>query len=160
MSLETEVAGLTSATTSLLSAVNVSKATLDSKVASAQAVLTDPTFVKVSQGVITPRVVTIADATSITLNAETTDIGLQLNTQSTGTLTINAPSGTPINGQKIILRVASTNIQTLVWNSVFKGSDDLPLPTATSGSGKYDYYGLLYSAAASSWMLIAKIGGF
>jgi hypothetical protein len=160
MTIESAVTDLTTQTTALLTAVNVAKATLDASVAAAQAVLTNTVFVKVSNGVITPRIVTLVDSLSITLNADTTDIGIQSNTQATGVLTVNAPTGTLVSGQKIILRVASTNIQTFSWNAIFMGSDDLPLPTATSGSGKYDYYGFLYSATASRWMLIAKIGGF
>lgn len=160
MTIESAVTDLTTATTSLLSAVNTSKATLDASVASAQAVLTNATFVKVSQGIITSREVDIANGTSITLNADTTDLGKQINSQVAGTLTINAPTGTPVGGQKIILRIQSMNIQTLVWNSIFMFSDDLPAPSATSGSSKYDKYGFMYSTAATRWLLVAKIGGF
>ena len=126
----------------------------------AQAVLTNPDFIRVAAGVFPPRVVDIADGTSITMNAATTDIARQDNTQSAGILTINAPTGTPYVGQKLVLRIKSTNIQTLSWNSVFAGSDDLPLPVATSGSGKMDYYGFLYSTTSSKWQLLGKIGGF
>lgn len=128
--------------------------------AAAEAVLTNPDFVRVAAGVFPPRVATIADGTSITINADTTDIARQTNTQSAGILTVNAPTGTPYVGQKLILRISSTNIQTLSWNAVFAGSDDLPLPVATSGSGKMDYYGFLYSTTSSKWQLLGKIGGF
>lgn len=128
--------------------------------AAAEAVLTNPDFVRVAAGVFPPRVVDIADGTSITMNAATTDIARQDNTQSAGILTINAPTGTPYVGQKLVLRIKSTNIQTLSWNAVFAGSDDLPLPVATSGSSKMDYYGFLYSTTTSKWQLLGKIGGF
>ena len=109
---------------------------------------------------IVERVVSIADGTSITINADTTDIATQANTQTAGTLTINAPTGTPVNGQKIVLRLQSTNVQTFSWNAIFAGSTDLALPTASSGSSKYDYVGFIYNSTASKWQLLAKVFGF
>ena len=109
---------------------------------------------------IQARVVVIADATSITINADTTDIATQANTQSAGTLTVNAPTGTPFNGQKLILRLLSSNVQTFSWNSAFQGSTDVTLPTASSGSSKYDYMGFIYNSTATKWQLVAKNFGF
>lgn len=108
----------------------------------------------------TVRTVVITDGTSITLNCDTTDIATQANTQATGTLTINAPTGTPINGQKIMLRLTSNNAQTFSWNAAFVGSTDLPLPTVSSGAGKEDYLGFIYDNTAIKWHLIAKNFGF
>jgi hypothetical protein len=109
---------------------------------------------------LNPRVVTIADGTSITMDADTTDLATQTNTQVAGTLTLNAPTGTPVNGQKLILRVQCTNVQTLSYNAIFAGSTDIPLPTATSGSSRYDYLGFMYNTAAVKWQLIARAFGF
>lgn len=106
------------------------------------------------------RVVAISDGTSITINADTTDIATQANTQSVGTLTINAPTGTPVNGQKLILRLKSTNVQTFSWNNAFGGSSDLALPTSSSGAGLYDYMGFMYNSTASKWQILAKNFGF
>ena len=109
---------------------------------------------------ITSRVVVSADATSITINADTTDIATQANTQAASTLTINAPTGTPVNGQKLMLRLRSTNVQTFSWNAVFAGSTDLALPVASSGSSKYDYMGFIYNSTSLTWQIIAKNFGF
>ena len=109
---------------------------------------------------IEERVVAASDATSITINADTTDLATQANTQAAGTLTINAPTGTPVNGQKLMLRLQSTNVQTFSWNAIFAGSTDLVLPTASSGSSKYDYVGFIYNSTASKWQIIAKNFGF
>ena len=106
------------------------------------------------------RVIAIPNGTSITLNADTTDLAVQTNTQSAGTLTINAPVGTPIDGQQIMLHISSTSVQTFAWNPIFKGSTDAPLPVSSSGAGKHDYMGFTYSNAASKWQLIAKNFGF
>lgn len=106
-----------------------------------------------------PRVVVIADGTSITMNADTTDMATQANTQTAGTLTINAPSGTPTNGQKLMLRLRSTNVQTFSWNAIFQGGLS-PLPTASSGSSKYDYYGFIYNGTATKWQIVGQATGF
>ena len=111
-------------------------------------------------GAVLSRVVVIADATSITVNADTTDIATQANTQAVGTLTINAPTGTPINGQKFIVRLTSTNIQTFSFNAIFVGSVDLTLPTVSSGGGLTDYLGWIYNSTTSKWHMIAKVFGF
>lgn len=106
------------------------------------------------------RVVVIADATSITVNADTTDMATQANTQAVGTLTVNAPTGTIVNGQKFILRLRSTNVQTFAWNAVFQGSTDIALPTASSGGTLYDYVGFIYNGTSAKWQMIAKVFGF
>jgi hypothetical protein len=102
----------------------------------------------------------LADGYTVSVNVDTTDLAVQTNTQATGTLTVSAPSGTPINGQKFILRLQCTNPQTFAWNSVFAGSTDLILPTATTGSSKYDYVGFIYNSTATKWQLLAKVFGF
>ena len=114
----------------------------------------------ITGGGVVSRVVSIADATSVTINADTTDLATQTNTQATGTLTINAPTGTLANGQKFTFRLQSSNVQTFSWNVVFSGSTDLSLPTTSSGSSKYDYMGFIYNSTAIKWQLLAKNFGF
>jgi len=105
------------------------------------------------------RVTTVSSASSVTMNADTSDMVTQNNTGS-GTLTINAPTGTPSDGQKIMFRLKSTNVLTFSFNAIFQGSTDLPLPTSSSGSNKYDYLGFIYNSDATKWQYIAKIFGF
>lgn len=109
---------------------------------------------------IQSRVVVLSDATSVTFNADTTDLASQTNTQIAGTLTINAPTGTPVNGQKIVFRLQSTNVQTFAWNAAFAGSTDLTLPTVSSGATKFDYMGFIYNSTAAKWQILAKNFGF
>jgi len=104
----------------------------------------------------TARVVALANAATITFNADTTDIATQANTQAAGTLTINAPTGTPTNGQKLIFRIQSTNEQIFSWNAVFTGSTDLAIPGFSTGASKYDYVGFIYNSTAAKWQLLAK----
>lgn len=106
-----------------------------------------------------PRVVVITNATSITIDADTTDMATQANTQTAGTLTVNAPTGTPSNGQKLMLRLRSTNVQTFSWNAIFQGGTT-PLPTTSSGSSQYDYYGFIYNSTATKWQVVGSATGF
>jgi hypothetical protein len=116
-------------------------------------------FTKANTG-STPRVIVISDGTSVTMNGDTTDIATQTNTQVAGTLTINTITGTPYSGQKIIFRLQSANTQTFSWDTSFAGSTDLPLPTTSTGSNKYDYVGFIYNSTATKWQLLAKNFGF
>jgi hypothetical protein len=104
--------------------------------------------------------VVITDGTTVTIDADSTDIATQANTQAVGTLTIAAPTGTPASGQKLIFRLLSTNIQTFSWNAAFQGSIDLPLPSASTGAGDYDYFGFIWNSTASKWQLLAKNMGY
>jgi hypothetical protein len=109
---------------------------------------------------IQARVVALADTTFITINADITDIATQANTSSVFTLTINAPTGTPFNGQKLMLRLRTTNVQTFAWNAIFEGSVDSALPASSTGATKYDYLGFIYNSTAAKWQMVAKNFGF
>ena len=111
-------------------------------------------------GYLAPRVVTVASATSITPNANTSDQVYQPNTTSAGTLTINAPTGTPVDGQKLILRINCTNAQVLSFNSIYSASSSLGFPPSTSGASKTDYLGFIYNSATTKWNFVAQVLGF
>jgi len=117
-----------------------------------------------TQNGISVRVVDYASGTTLTMNCDSTDLANSYNTQAAGTLTINPVTGTARDGQKLMLRLRSSNVQTFAWNTsvsgAFAGSTDLSLPTASSGSSKYDYMGFIYSTATSRWHLLAKNFGF
>ena len=103
-------------------------------------------------------VVALTDAATVTPNSATTDIGL-LTTLSQNT-TIANPTGTPVHGQRLTIRVKSTTSRTLTFGSQYRGSTDTPLPTATSGGGLTDYIGFMWNATDSKWDYIAKNFGF
>jgi hypothetical protein len=121
---------------------------------------TKDVFVTFPASRLQPRVVAVADATSITPNINTSDIVSQTNTQAAGTLTINAPTGSLNNGQKFIIRLQATSAQTFSWNAIYGGSTDLPLPTTSSSGSKYDYLGFVYNTTANKWQILAKNFGF
>lgn len=106
------------------------------------------------------RTTTIADGTTIAINCDTTDLAIQTNTGVAGTLTISAPTGNPVDGQRLIIRITSTNVQTFSWNAIFLGTVDLTLPTTTSGGSKEDYIGFIYDSVNVKWHLVAKSFGY
>lgn len=125
----------------------------------------DSSAVDISGGLIygtriSQRVVVIPDSTIININADITDMATQANTQGAGTLTIGNPTGTIGNGQKLLLRLRSSNVQTFSWGASFAGSSDLPLPSASSGSNKFDYMGFIWNSTVSQWQLAGKVFGF
>lgn len=79
---------------------------------------------------VTPRVQTAADATSITPTGDVADGVVQTNTGGAGTLTFDAPTGTPTALQELTIEVSLTAIQTPAFNAAYLGSLDTPLPTS------------------------------
>lgn len=110
---------------------------------------------------ITPRQVSAtANLTAITPTSDTSDIYTEATNVVAGTFTINNPTGTPTAGQPLVIRVKSTNSQTLAWDTQYRGSSENPLPTVTTGSSLTDYYGLRWNSADSKWDLLSVNRGF
>ena len=103
---------------------------------------------------VTPRQIVMADATSVTPTSDTADINTFVSTQVGGTLTVNAPSGTPTDGQKLVLRLKSTNAQTYSFNATYAFSTTVTAPT-TLAAGKTDYIGLMWNATNTKWDVVA-----
>lgn len=103
---------------------------------------------------VTPRQVSMADATSVTPTSDTADINTFTSTQGAGTLTVGAPSGTPTDGQKLVLRLKSTNAQTYSFNGTYAFSTTVTAPT-TLAAGKTDYLGLMWNATNTKWDVVA-----
>ena len=114
---------------------------------------------RLSAGTV-PNVASVADGTSFTPNSDSTDLLTHINTQAIGTLTINAPTGSPASGQSLTIRIKSTNVQTYAWNAIYRGSTDLALAVASTGAAKTDYLKFVWNAADSKWDFLAIVGGF
>lgn len=71
-----------------------------------------------------------------------------------GAAEFQAPSGTPANGNTLIIRVKDDGTaRALTWNAIYDGfADDLP---ATTTLGKTLYLAFLYNSASSKWDLMA-----
>lgn len=101
-----------------------------------------------------------ADTSPITPTASM-DIGSLVAT-SINALTVNAPTGSPTDGQSLLLRIKSTNALTYTWTTTsggFRGSTSLALPTAST-AGKTDYLGFTYNAIDSFWDYTGTLSGF
>ncbi len=105
----------------------------------------------------TPRIGSVASAATITPTADTAD---QYNVTALATnATIAAPSGTPTDGQKLILRILDNGTsRTLTWTTSSGGYRGVAgtLPPSTS-PGRVLYIGCIYNAAAVFWDVIAII---
>lgn len=104
--------------------------------------------------------VTVADATTITCNWDTMGTCDQVNTQATGTLTIAAIGGACVDGQKMTLRITSTNVQTFAWNAVFRFGTDIPSIPSSTGGAKTDYIGLACALAAGTVDVVSVARGY
>jgi hypothetical protein len=91
-----------------------------------------------------------------TPNADTTD--LYYLTALAEAATFGAPTGTPVNGQKLLIRILDNGTaRALAWNNGAGGyiARGVALPTTTVLS-KYLYVGLIYNSVASKWDCVAS----
>lgn len=107
---------------------------------------------------VTPRIGTIADAAIITATSDTVD---QYNvTALAQAATVAAPSGTPTNGQKLVLRFKDNGTnRALTWTTGASGAFravGITLPTTTVAT-KTTYVGCIWNAADSRWDAIATV---
>lgn len=106
----------------------------------------------VSSSRINPRVSSTTSTASITPDISSFD--QYAVTAQTATLTINAPTGTPVDGNKLIFRILDNGTsQTLSWNATYTVIG-VTLPTATT-INKMTYVGCIYNAANTRWDVIA-----
>jgi hypothetical protein len=103
---------------------------------------------------IDPRVTSAASASSLTPSVATADIYAY--TALAAGLTINAPTGTPVDGDKLIFRFLDNgSAQTLNWNATYTVIG-VTLPTTTTAS-KTTYVGCIYNANNTRWDVIASL---
>lgn len=101
---------------------------------------------------INPRTVSAASATSVTPTIATYD--QYIYTALAANLTINAPTGTPVNGNKLLFAIKDNGTsRTLTWNAAFAAAG-IAMPTLTTVS-KWHYIGFIYNATAAKWHCIA-----
>lgn len=102
---------------------------------------------------IDPRVSSTASASSVTPDIASFD-QYCFTALSAATLTINAPIGTPVNGNKLIFRILDDGTpRALSWDGTYTPIGVL-LPTTTTAN-KMTYVGCLYNAANTRWDVIA-----
>jgi len=106
---------------------------------------------------IDPRSISTASTGTLTPDVSAEDVFIL--TGQSATLTLANPTGTPVNGQKIIVRIFNTTGQTINYGTQYRGSSDLALPTTTT-SNRTIYLGFIYNADNTKWDLIAKLDNF
>lgn len=100
-----------------------------------------------------PRIGTTADSATPTPAAD--DVDMYTVTALAQAATFGAPTGTPVNGQKLIIRVKDNGTaRALSWNAIYRAGTDVALPTTTVLS-KTLYCGFIYNSADSKWDLVA-----
>jgi hypothetical protein len=106
----------------------------------------------ISSSRIDLRDITATTATSLTPDVSVGDIYAY--TALTSALTINAPIGTPTNGDKLIFRLLDNGTgRALTWNATYTVIG-VTLPTTTTAS-KTTYVGVIYNSNNTRWDVIA-----
>jgi hypothetical protein len=103
---------------------------------------------------ISPRVTSITTATTITPAADTSD-QYEVTALATAAL-VTTPSGTPVDGQKLILRILDNGTSRLLtWTATAGGYRPVGgiLPSQTFVN-KTVYVGCIYNSAASYWDVV------
>jgi hypothetical protein len=73
--------------------------------------------------------------------------------------TFAAPSGTPINGNRLVIRIKDDGTpRTLAFNAIYRAGA-IALPTTTTTS-KTLYLGFIYNSADSKWDLVSSVDQF
>jgi hypothetical protein len=101
---------------------------------------------------INPRVSSTTSTTTLTPDISSFD-QYNLTAQAAG-LTVAAPTGTPVDGNKLIIRILDNGTsQTITWNGTYTAIG-VTLPTATTAN-KMIYVGCVYNSANTRWDVIA-----
>ena len=107
---------------------------------------------------VTQRIGTVTSSSTPTPTSDSAD---QYNiTALAANATFAAPSGTPTDGQTLLIRIKDNGTaRTLAWNAIYRASTDLALPTTTVIS-KTMYVQFVYNAADTKWDLLGSTNGF
>ena len=109
---------------------------------------------------VTSATITGTSTQTPTLNTSDTYIYIG-SSASAYTLTVANPTGTPTQGQKMIIRFKDngTQVMGISFGTQFRASSDLALPTTTT-AGKTLYCGFIYNSTDTKWDMIALLNNF
>ena len=102
---------------------------------------------------ITKRITTVASSATPTINTDNCDI------HKITALTVNITnmstnlSGTPTDGQMLLIQITGTAARTISWGTSFESST-VTLPSTTVTTARLDV-GFIWNAATSKWRCIA-----
>lgn len=105
------------------------------------------------------RTTTTASTATLTPDISTGDVFTI--TAQAAALSVANPTGTPYNGQKMIIRIKdNATARAITWSGTqYRASSDLSLPTTTILS-RTMYLGFIYNSTDTKWDLIAKLDNF
>ena len=105
----------------------------------------------VSYAVNVPRVTSVTSTATLTVDSSTTDQAVI--TAQSGALTINAPTGSPADGQKLVIRIKAVGTSVITWNAIFR-IIGTTLPVSTTAN-KTIYVGVVYNSLDTKWDVVA-----
>lgn len=99
-----------------------------------------------------PRIISTASTATLTIDVDATDVAV-ITAQAAG-LTVAAPTGSPFNGQRLMIRIKDNGTaRSISWNAIFRAIG-VTLPTTTVIS-KTHYIGAAYNSADSKYDVLA-----
>lgn len=102
---------------------------------------------------VTPRVSTTTSSATPTINTDNVDVfGLTAQTVDITSFTTNL-SGTPTDGQRLLIYIVGTAARAITWGASFEAST-VSLPTTTVSTNRLDV-GFIWNAATSKWRCVA-----
>ncbi len=85
---------------------------------------------------------------------------MQVITAQAGALLFDAPTGTPTEGQMLLIRIKDNGTaQALTWNTIFRSGSLVTLPSTTT-LGKWLYIEFLYNSTTPKWDIVGVSDGY
>jgi hypothetical protein len=124
------------------------------------AVVGDTDVMTVSGKRVTKRVTALSSAsTNPTFQCawDTSDQCRVTSTGAAGTLSMSTPSGTPVDGDMLLIRFMCTNLQNFSWSAAFIASNNIPLPSTCPANVAAEFHvGVLYIGSLTKYQVIAS----
>jgi|NOAtaT_7_FD_contig_41_2968157_length_4387_multi_4_in_0_out_0_3 hypothetical protein len=98
------------------------------------------------------RVTTLTDASIISIDSNTTIIGVLPSLSQA--CTFQTPTGNPTEGQSLQIRITSSLQRSISFDSGYSTSSNNAIPTLTTGLNKEDYLFFIYNATDNKWNYI------
>jgi len=116
------------------------------------AIVQSGTNKKISDGLIRQtRVQSVTSAATVTPNADTDDMVVV--TAQAEALTVANPSGTPTQGQGLVIRLEDNGTtRAITWGDDYRPFDSVTLPTATATD--INYIACVYNSTDAVWDVI------
>lgn len=144
-------------TGNLVQAAGNDRTTVDSGVAANQVATLTGTQTLTNKRV-PPRIGPLSSsATNPTFTCAWLDQCAITHTGAAGTLTMANPSGTPTDGEMMLVRFQCSALQTLTWGSNFIASTNVPLPTQCPVTTALEFHiGLIYISSLGKFQVMAS----